>query len=100
RARHYGVGRRALEYPERVVTAGHNALDRARGRPRAPLARYLVQDSPAAVVQSWRHVLAACLLFPVPAAVGYGLIRGRPELADDVLPPVMVSRAEQAAEHE
>jgi len=100
RARTYGVERRVIEYLERVVSAGHNALYRARGRPRAPLARYLVQDFPAAVVQSWRHVLAACLLFTVPAAVGYGLIRGRPELADDVLPPVMVSRAEQAAEHE
>ena len=100
RARTYGVERQVIEYLERVVSAGHNALYRARGRPRAPLARYLVQDFPAAVVQSWRHVLAACLLFTVPAAVGYGLIRGRPELADDVLPPVMVSRAEQAAEHE
>ena len=100
RARTYGVERQVIEYLERVVSAGHNALYRARGRRRAPLARYLVQDFPAAVVQSWRHVLAAFLLFTVPAAVGYGLIRGRPELADDVLSPVMVSRAEQAAEHE
>jgi len=100
RARTYGVERQVIEYLERVVSAGHNALYRARGRRRASLARYLVQDFPAAVVQSWRHVLAAFLLFTVPAAVGYGLIRGRPELADDVLPPVMVSRAEQAAEHE
>jgi len=100
RARTYGVDPRVIEYLERVVSAGHNALYRARGRRRAPLVRYLVRDFPAAVVQSWRQVLAAFLLFIVPAVVGYGLIRGRPELADEVLPPVMISRAEQAAEHQ
>src|SRR5205809_3302921 len=100
RARTYGVDPRVSEYLERVVSAGHNALYRARGRRRAPLARYLIRDFPAAVVQSWRQVLAAFLLFAVPAVVGYGLIRGRPELADEVMPPVLVSRAEQAAEHE
>src|SRR3989449_10190327 len=100
RARTYGVDPRVIEYLERVVSAGHNALYRARGRRRAPVVRYLLQDFPAAVVQSWRQVLASSLLFAVPAIVGYGVIRGRPELADDVLPPVMVSRAEQAADHE
>src|SRR5216117_4135435 len=100
RARTYGVDPRVVEYLERLVSAGHNALYRSRGRDRPPLSRYLMADFPAAVVASWRHVLAAFLLFTVPAAVGYGLIRGRPELADDVLSPVMVSRAEQAAEHE
>ena len=100
RARTYGVDPRVIEYLERVVSAGHNALYRARGRRRAPLARYLIRGFPAAVVQSWRQVLAAFLLFAVPAVVGYGLIRGRPELADEVMPPVLVSRAEQAAEHE
>src|SRR5207249_856135 len=99
RARTYGVDPRVIEYLERVVSAGHNALYRARGRGRAPVARYLLRDFPAAVVQSWRQVLAASLLFAVPAIIGYGVIRGRPELADDVLPPVMVSRAEQAADH-
>jgi len=83
-----------------VVSAGHNALYRARGRRRTPLARYLIRDFPAAVVQSWRQVLAAFLLFAIPAVVAYGLIRSRPELADEVMPPVMVSRAQQAAEHQ
>src|SRR5207249_578649 len=100
RARTYGVDPRVIEYLERVVSAGHNALYRARGRRRTPLARYLIRDFPAAVVQSWGQVLAALLLFAVPAVVGYGLIRSRPELADEVMPPVMVSRAQQAAEHQ
>src|SRR5207253_10398730 len=86
RARTYGVDPRVIEYLERVVSAGHNALYRARGRRRTPLARYLIRDFPAAVVQSWRQVLAAFLLFAIPAVVAYGLIRSRPELADEVMP--------------
>jgi uncharacterized membrane protein SpoIIM required for sporulation/uncharacterized RDD family membrane protein YckC len=100
RARTYAVDPRVIEYLERIVSAGHNALYRARGRRRTPLARYLVRDFPAAVVLSWRYVLAAFLLFTVPAVVGYVMIRERPELADEVLDPVMVNRAEQAADRQ
>src|SRR6266516_3700567 len=100
RARTYGVDPRVIEYLERVVSAGHNALYRARGRRRAPLIRYLVRDFPAAVVQSRGYVLAALLLFAVPAAAGYAIIRTRPGIADEVMPPVMLSRAERAAENE
>ena len=100
RARTYRVDPRVIEYLERVVSAGHNALYRTRGRRRAPLFRYLVRDFPAAVVQSWGYVLAAFLLFAVPGAIGYAIIRAHPEQAEELLPPVMVSRAEQAAERQ
>src|SRR2546422_5430445 len=40
--------------------------------------RYLVRDFPAAVVQSWGYVLAAFLLFAVPGAIGYAIIRAHP----------------------
>lgn len=100
RARTYGVDPQLIEYLERVVSAGHNALYRARGRLRAPVFRYLVRDFPAAVVQSWRYVGAAFLLFTVPALIGYGLLRARPERAEELLPPVMINRAEQAAERQ
>ncbi len=97
RARTYGVDQRVIAYLERVVSAGHNALYRERGRRRAPVLRYLVRDFPAAVVQSWPYVLLAFLLFAGPAAVGYGVIRTHPELQDELVSPVMVSRARQAA---
>ncbi len=100
RARTYGVDRSVVEYLERLVSAGHNALYRARGHGRAPVARYLLRDFPAAVVQSWRFVTLAFLLFAVPAGVGYVMIRERPQLAEEVLSPIMVSRAEQAADHQ
>ena len=98
RARTYGVDARVVEYLERLVAAGHNALYRARGRARPPLPRYLLQDFPAAVVQSWRYVVVAFFLTAVPAGVGYAILRQQPALADELASPVMVSRAEQAAE--
>ncbi|SRR6266545_190293 len=100
RARTYQVDPRVISYLERVVTAGHNALYRARGKGRTPLPHYILRDFPAAVVQSWRYVLLAFLLFAVPAAVGYVMIRERPALADELLPPGMVARAEAAAENQ
>ena len=100
RARTYGVDQRVIEYLERVVSAGHNALYRARGKQGTPLARYLLRDFPAAVVQSWAYVLVAFAVFIVPAAVGYVMIRERPSLAEEIVSPVMVGRAEQAAERQ
>ena len=97
RARTYGVDARVVEYLERLVAAGHNALYRSRGRSRPPLDRYLLLDFPAAVVQSWRYVVLAFLLTVVPAGVGYVMLRQQPALADELASPVMVSRAEQAA---
>ena len=97
RARTYGVDPRVIEYLERVVSAGHNALYRARGQRRAPVIRYLVRDFPLAVVQSWRYVTTAFLLFAVPAALGYALIRSHPELQEELTSPEMVSRAREAA---
>src|SRR2546426_1140228 len=100
RARREGVDPRVIEYLERLVSAGHNALYRARGRRRTPVLRYVLRDFPAAVVLSWRQVVAAALLFVVPAGVGYVMIRERPQLAEEVMSPVMVGRAEQAAERQ
>src|SRR6266498_5492158 len=86
RARTYQVDPRVITYLERVVTAGHNALYRTRGKDRTPLPHYILRDFPAAVVQSWRYVLVAFLLFSVPAGVGYVMIRERPELGDELMP--------------
>jgi uncharacterized membrane protein SpoIIM required for sporulation/uncharacterized RDD family membrane protein YckC len=97
RARTYKLDPRVIAYLERAVAAGHNALYRARGKERTPVERYLLRDFPAAVVQSWRFVLLAFLLFAVPAVIAYVMIRQRPALAEELLPPVMISRAEQAA---
>jgi len=100
RARTYRVSPEVIAYLERLVAAGHNALYRARARRSLPIAPYVFRDFPAAVVASWPYVLVAFLLFTIPAAVGYAVLRERPELAEEIAPPVMVSRAEQAAERQ
>lgn len=100
RARTYQVDPRVIAYLERVVTAGHNALYRARGKDRTSLPQYVLREFPAAVVQSWKYVLLAFLLFAVPAVIGYVMIRERPALAEELLPPVMLARAEAAAENQ
>lgn len=100
RARTYGVDPQVVAYLERLVGAGHNVLYQARGVPRPPFFRSLVSDFPAAVVQSWRYVLAAFLLVIVPATIGFVMLRERPQLAEEIINPEMVSRAEQAAERE
>ena len=100
RARTYQLDPRVIAYLERVVSAGHNALYRARGKQGTPFVHYLLRDFPAAVVESWQYVVLAFLLFTIPALVGYTMIRQQPTLADDLVSPVMVSRAEQAAERQ
>jgi len=97
RAHTYGLDQRVIEYLERVVSAGHNALYRARGKQASQLGQYVMRDFPAAVVQSWAYVLLAFTIFIVPAAIGYVMIRERPALAEEIVSPVMVGRAEQAA---
>jgi uncharacterized membrane protein SpoIIM required for sporulation len=86
-----------VEYLERLVSAGHNALYRSRSGHRPSVVHYLVRDFPAAVVSSWRLVVAAFLLFIVPAAIGFAVIRERPELTEVLESPVMIDRAERAA---
>lgn len=100
RARTYGVDAQVIAYLERLVAAGHSALYHGRGTRRPPFTQVLLEDFPAAVVASWRQVLAAFLLFMVPAVVGFAMLRERPQLAQEIVSPVMVSRAEQAAERQ
>ena len=100
RARTYQVDPRVIAYLERIVSAGHNALYRTRGKERTPLPHYLLRDFPAAVVQSWQYVLLAFLLFMIPAVVGYVMIRERPTLAEEIVSPGMVARAEEAGQRE
>ncbi|PYP19957.1 MAG: hypothetical protein DMD54_01695 [Gemmatimonadetes bacterium] len=97
RARTYQLDQRVIEYLERIVSAGHNALYRTRRQVRRPIEEYVLRDFPAAVVQSRVYVLVAVLLFMVPAAAAYLMITERPGIAEDVMPQGMINRAEQAA---
>lgn len=98
RARTYGVDPQVTAYLERLVAAGHSVLYHGRGARRHTFLQYVLDVFPAAVVASWRYVLASFLLFMVPAVIGFVMLRERPQLAQEIVSPVMVSRAEQAAE--
>ncbi|HWC75201.1 MAG TPA: stage II sporulation protein M, partial [Gemmatimonadales bacterium] len=100
RARTYQLDQRVIDYLERVVSAGHNALYRARRRNRTPFLEYVLRDFPAAVVESRAYVLVAMLLFALPAAAAYVMITEKPAITEDVMPQGMINRAEQAAARE
>jgi uncharacterized membrane protein SpoIIM required for sporulation/uncharacterized RDD family membrane protein YckC len=99
RARTYGVDARVLEYLERVVSAGHNALYGRHTRVRVQVSELLLREIPAAVVAGRGYVLAALLAFALPAVTGYLLIRERPAVAEEVLPDEMIARARAGGEH-
>ena len=99
RARTYGVDTRVLEYLERVVSAGHNALYGRHTRGRIHIGRLLLREIPAAVVAGRGYVMAALLAFAVPAVTGYLLLRERPAIAEEVLPAEMIARASAGTEH-
>ncbi|OGU02360.1 MAG: hypothetical protein A2085_05025, partial [Gemmatimonadetes bacterium GWC2_71_10] len=97
RARTYGADRAMVGYLERIVSAGHNALYGLRGVRRVPAGRLLLHELPAAVYRAHRYVLAAFLVFMVPAVLGFALLRQYPELAVQILPDEMIARAEAGA---
>ena len=57
----------------------------------------LARECPAAIVGARSYVLVAFLAFALPAAAGYTLLRERPALAAELLPDVMLRRAEAGA---
>lgn len=98
RARTYGVDDPTLHYLERLAAAGHNALYRDERRTWRRMWEVLARECPAAIRQAGGYVLVACLAFMLPAAAGYLVIRDQPALAPDVLPEVMIERADAGAE--
>ena len=94
RARTYGVDARVIDYLERAVSAGHNALYGLRGVARVPLRRLVLRDLPAAVWDARAYVFAAFLITALPAISGYLLLREQPARAAELLPDQMIARAE------
>jgi uncharacterized membrane protein SpoIIM required for sporulation len=94
RARTYRAGAPVLVRLERLVAAGHNALYRDERRTGLRIWQFMARECPGAVVQAWRTVLLAFVVFALPAAGGFLLLRERPALAEEVLPDVMLERAE------
>ncbi len=94
RARTYGADPAALGRLERLVAAGHNALYRRERMPLRDVWRFIAVESPRAVVTSWRAVALAAAVFLLPGLAGYAVMREQPPLALEVLPDVLLERAE------
>lgn len=94
RLRTYRADPATIRRVERLVAAGHNALYRNRGGGVARLWHVLARECPAAVVDARTYVLAAFLAFMIPGTIGYRMLRDQPELAAQVIPDVMLDRAE------
>jgi uncharacterized membrane protein SpoIIM required for sporulation/uncharacterized RDD family membrane protein YckC len=97
RARTYRADASVVGQLERLVAAGHSALYRAERRTWQLIWLFVSRECPGAILASWRYVLLAFLCFMVPAAGGYALLRDRPEMAAELLPDVMLERAEAGA---
>ena len=67
------------------------------GAPGGGLWIVLARECPAAIIEARGYVLVAFLAFAVPAAAGFTLLRERPALAAELLPDVMLRRAEAGA---
>jgi uncharacterized membrane protein SpoIIM required for sporulation/uncharacterized RDD family membrane protein YckC len=98
RARTYGVDPRTIAHLERIAHVGHNAVYGLRGVRRLPIRHLLLDDFPAAVYRHRRVVMLAAAIFVLPGLAGYAVIRERPDIAQEILPAVMIERAE-AGQH-
>ncbi|HEX6908808.1 MAG TPA: stage II sporulation protein M, partial [Longimicrobium sp.] len=100
RARTYGGSPELLYTMERMVGTGHNLLYRPPSRSWQRFMGFVRGGFAALVRRLWRPVAIASVLFYLPAVLSFAALRGRPELAREVLPPVLLDRAEDAAEKE
>jgi len=98
RVRTYGADPSVRARLERLVAAGHGALYRQEHRTWSRIWRFIARECPAAIVESRGYVTLAFLSFTLPAIGGYALLRDRPDLAPELLPDVMLERAEAGVE--
>ena len=97
RVRTYAADPNTIAQLERLAAAGHNALYRSERHTWRGIWDFLARQCPAAVVEARRSVALAGLLFLLAAGAGYALLRGRPDLAPELLPDVILERAEAGA---
>ena len=97
RARTYRADAATQGRLERLAAAGHNTLYRDDRETWRRLWAVLARECPAAVVQARGYVFVAFLTFMAPAAAGFAVLHERPALAGELLPDVMLRRAEAGA---
>ena len=95
RAHTYGGSLRLCFHLERLAAEAHNLFYRSR-RARFSIIDWIRRGFPVAYRRHAVLVAIASLLLFAPAAVTYMGVRADPELARSLLPPEMLTRAEEA----
>jgi uncharacterized membrane protein SpoIIM required for sporulation len=85
---------------ERLVAAGHNTLYRDQRRSVHRVWQFILEECPAGILEARRTVLLGFLTFLLPGIAGFLLLRERPALADEILPQVVLERAEAGTERQ
>lgn len=88
----------ALFYVSRLVGAGHNLLYRQRGLSLQSISRFVFLSMPRELRRSALPILAGALLLFGPMAVTYRLVVANPPLAERLLPPGMIDRANEGVQ--
>ena len=85
----------ATFFVSRLVAGGHAILYRERRDKVTTAIRYLTSDVPREIRRSAGAIALAVALFFIPAAIAYGVVVSRPDLAPRFVSPVMLERATQ-----
>jgi uncharacterized membrane protein SpoIIM required for sporulation/uncharacterized RDD family membrane protein YckC len=96
RARTYGGSPELVYTLERMVGSGHNLLYRPPTHSLRRLRHWLVAGFPALVRRRWSPIVLASVLFYLPALLTFAAVRADPPLARELLPTLMLARAEEA----
>ncbi|MCU0625765.1 MAG: stage II sporulation protein M [Gemmatimonadaceae bacterium] len=90
-----GRGGDAVYALSRLVAAGHNLIYRRPTQTIGRVLQFITHDVPAEVLRSWRPVVLAAVLLFVPAIVTAVAIVRDPSLAEALVSPGLMQRAEE-----
>ncbi|HEX6806526.1 MAG TPA: stage II sporulation protein M [Gemmatimonadaceae bacterium] len=85
----------ALFYLSRLVAGGHNLLYRQRSVTGRAAVRFVAVNVPREMRRSWGYIAIAALCLFGPMAVTYQAVVNDPLLAESLLPPGMIDRANE-----
>ncbi|HEV2180738.1 MAG TPA: stage II sporulation protein M [Gemmatimonadaceae bacterium] len=85
----------ALFYLSRLVAGGHNLLYRQRSVTGSAALRFVAVNVPREMRRSWGYIAIAALCLFGPMAVAYQAVVNDPLLAEALLPPGMIDRANE-----
>jgi uncharacterized membrane protein SpoIIM required for sporulation len=96
-ARTISLDRSLLDYLESLCARAYFVVYGVRGAIWSSLARFFLDDWPAAARSLWRETVVAGLLMVLGTAVGYGLVASQPEWFDSFVAPALAGGRDPSA---